>query len=133
VRFDRAWFETLAPALAADPLYAHVSRHLSARLLFDVEGRAALVRLEGGRVAAVQAPPPLMAPWDFAIRGDESAWDDLLALVPPPCCQSMFALAKAGRMRLEGNWLVLMQNLWAVTCLLAAMRAHGAGAPRAAT
>lgn len=132
MRFDRAWFETLAPVLATDPLYARTSGHLTARLLFETEGRAALVRLEGGRIAAVEAPPPLMAAWDFAIRGDESAWDDLLALVPPPRCQSAFALARVGRMHLEGNWLVLMQNLWAVTCLLARMRAHDAGTPHAA-
>jgi hypothetical protein len=83
-------------------------------------------------MAAVEAPPPLMAAWDFAIRGDESAWDDLLAPVPPPRCQSVFALAAAGRMCLEGNWLILMQNLWAMTCLLALMRAHDAGTPHAA-
>jgi hypothetical protein len=132
VRFDRAWFEALGPALAADPLYARVSSHLNARLLFEADGRASLVRLECGRIAEVQAPPLLMAAWDFAFRGDESAWDDLLAPVPPPRCQSVFALARAGRMRLDGNWLVLMQNLWAVTCLLALMRAHDAGVSRAA-
>ncbi len=132
MRFDRAWFEALAPALAADPLYARVSSHLTARLLFEADGWSSLVRLERGRIAEVQAPPPLMAAWDFAFRGDELAWDDLLAPVPPPRCQSVFALAKAGRMRLDGNWLVLMQNLWAVTCLLALMRAHEAGVSGAA-
>jgi len=132
VRFDSAWFETLTPVLAADLLYALSSGQLTARLLFEAEARSALVRLEGGRIAEVQAPPPLMASWDFAIRGDEMAWDDLLAPVPPPRCQSMFALARVGRMRLEGNWLVLMQNLWAVTCLLACMRAHGVVPPHAA-
>lgn len=131
MRFDRVWFEALAPRLAADPLYARVSGQLSARLLFESERQGALVRLDGGRLAAVEAPPPLMAPWDFAFRGDQAAWDDLLAAVPPPGGQSVFALAKAGRMRLDGNWLVLMQNLWAVTCLLACMRAHDAGALRA--
>ena len=132
MRFDRAWFETLTPVLAADPLYTRVSGHLTARLLFEAEGRFALVRLEGGLIVEIQAPPPLMALWDFAIRGDESAWDDLLASMPPPLCQSVFALAKVGRMHLEGNWLVLMQNLWAVTCLLACMRAHSVGIPRGA-
>ena len=132
MRFDSAWFETLPAVLAADPLYTRSSGQLTARLLFEAAGRSALVRLEGGRIADVQAPPPLMASWDFAIRGDAAAWDDLLAPVPPPRCQSVFALAKVGRMRLEGNWLVLMQNLWAVTCLLACMRAHDAGSPHAA-
>ena len=132
MRFDQAWFEGLAAALAADPLYARVSRHLTARVLFEAGGRAALVRLEGGRIAAMQAPPPLMAPWDFAIRGDDAAWDDLLAPLPPPRCQSVFALAKVGRMRLEGDWLLLMQNLWAVTCLVACMRAHDGGQSRGA-
>jgi hypothetical protein len=45
VRFDRAWFETLAPVLAADPLYTRSSGHLTAQLLFETDGRAALVRL----------------------------------------------------------------------------------------
>jgi hypothetical protein len=130
LRFDQVWFEALAPKLAADALYARVSGQLDVRLLFETEGRAAVVRLAAGRIVEVQAPPPLMTAWDFALRGDGSAWDDLLAPVPPPRGQSIFALARAGRLRLDGNWLVLMQNLWAVTCLIGLMRAHDAGAVR---
>jgi len=132
MRFDMAWFEGLMPALARDTLYSRIAGHFGARLLFEDAGRAALTRLHDGRLVEVQAPPPLMAPWDVAIRGDASAWDDLLAPVPSPRCQSVFALAKAGRMRVEGDWLVLMQNVWAFTRLLELMRAHDGGAGRAA-
>ncbi len=124
MRFDVAWFEGLGRALGSDALYARVSGHFSARIVFANGDRAALVCLDGGRIVQVQVPPPLMTSWDFAIRGDAAAWDDLLAAVPPPRCQSVFALAKAGRMRVEGNWMVVMQNLWALTRLLELMRAH---------
>jgi hypothetical protein len=132
VRFDVAWFEALGQTMAGDPLYGRISGHFTARILIEEGARAALVCLDGGRIAEVQAPAPLMAPWDFAIRGDAAAWDDLLAAVPPPRCQSVFALAKAGRMRVEGNWMVVMQNLWALTRLLELMRAHHGAMTRAA-
>ena len=132
MRFDVAWFEGLGRSLGSDPLYARISGHFSVRILVEEGARSALVCLDGGRIVRVQAPPPLMAPWDFVIRGDAAAWDDLLAAVPPPRCQSVFALAKAGRMCVEGNWLVVMQNLWALTRLLELMRAHDGATGRAA-
>jgi len=132
MRFDVTWFEGLGRALGSDPLYARISGRFDARMLFEEGGRAALVRLDGGRIAEAHAPPPLMTSWDFAVRGEAGAWDDLLAAVPPPRCQSVFALAKAGRMCVEGNWLVVMQNLWALTRLLELMRAHDGAMGRAA-
>lgn len=128
---DRARLQALAPALGGDPLYARIGGRFTARILFEEDGRSALLRLEEGRIVQVQAPPPLMAAWDFALRGDAAAWQAFLAPVPAPACQSIFALAKAGRMRLEGNWLVLLQNLWALTRLLELLRAPGGGSERA--
>jgi len=132
-RFEASWFDALGAALARDPLYRRISGHFGARILFQEGDRAAIVRLESGRIAEAQAPPPLTAPWDFALRGDAAAWDDFLAPVPRPGCQSIFALAKAGRMRAEGNWLVLIQNLWALTRFLELMRAHAEAARHAAS
>jgi len=132
MRFNVAWFEALGRALESDPLYARIAGRFGARILFEEAPRSTLVVLDGGRIVRVQAPPPLMAPWDFAIRGESGAWDDLLAAVPPPRCQSIFALAKAGRMRVEGNWLVVMQNVWALTRLLELMREHDGAMGRAA-
>jgi hypothetical protein len=132
MRFDMAWFETLKPQMAGDPLYAWIGRYFTARILFEEDGRSAIVRLSEGRLTEVRVSPPLMCPWAIALRGDETAWGDLLAAVPRPGCQSVFALAKVGRMRVEGDWLVLMQNLWAFTRLVELMRAHEAGGSRAA-
>jgi hypothetical protein len=132
MRFDVAWFEGLGRALESDPLYARIAGRFGARVLFEEGASSALVSLEGGRIVLVQAPPALMTSWDFAIRAEPAAWDDLFAPLPPPRCQSIFALAKAGRMRIEGNWLVVMQNLWALTRLLELMREHDGAAGRAA-
>lgn len=132
MRFDAGWFEDLKAVLPRDPLYTRIGGHFTAGILLEHGGHLAVIRLHAGRLVDVQAPPPLMASWDFAIRGDPAAWDDFLSPVPPPRCQSVFALAKAGRMCIDGNWLMLMQNMWALTRLLELMRAHQGGAGHAA-
>lgn len=80
-----------------------------------------LVRVRDG-LASVQADLPLLARWDFSIRGSARGWAALWQPFPPPGWHDLFALARHGEFRIEGNLLPFMANLQYFKDLLALPR-----------
>lgn len=76
-----------------------------------------MVEIEQGKPRLVEHAP-LLAPWDFAIRGSALAWSSLWEPVPRPGWHDLFALTKRGEMRIEGNTWALFANLQYVKDLL---------------
>jgi hypothetical protein len=63
-----------------------------------------------------------MRSWRFALRGTAGAWRGFWAPVPAPGDHDLLALAKRGRLRLEGDLQPFMANLLYFKDLLAAPR-----------
>jgi hypothetical protein len=82
-----------------------------------------LVRIEGGRVAAVARGPFLLRPWTFSIAAEPDTWLKLLKPVPDPGTHDLMALSKVGLARIEGNLQPFMANLQYVKDVITAPRA----------
>jgi hypothetical protein len=125
----------LADGLAALPRLVNEDAWLVARGRFvSLELRVDLgdapyhLVFERGRVAAVERGPFLLRPWRFAVRGEEAAWRRFWLPCPPPHCHDIFALAKSGAFRIEGDLYPLMANLLYFKAVLAAPRRLAAAA-----
>ena len=117
------------PALTeADPWFARRGRHLDVRFLVGVGDREWLVRVHRGRVEAVEPIGGVAQSWDFAIRGTADGWAEFWQPVPPPQRNDLFALAKHGLLRIEGNLHPLFANLLWFKALLALPRKQGRAA-----
>jgi pimeloyl-ACP methyl ester carboxylesterase len=130
MRYTPEWMHALRLALAEDAEWGRRHRGLTARLCLEFGPARYLVEFHDGRLVRVQTGVGFTQAWDFAIRAREEAWDALLAPVPAPGKQSLFALMKAGDAVLEGNMRLLMQHVWAVVRLVEVMRGLGT-APQA--
>jgi hypothetical protein len=78
--------------------------------------------IERGRIAALEHGPFVMRAWRFAVRGREAAWRQFWLPCPPPHHHDIFALAKRGDFRIEGDLHPLMANLFYFKDVLAAPR-----------
>jgi len=67
-------------------------------------------------------PAPPLQPWDLCVRGTPRAWQELWEAVPKAGWHDVFALAKRGEMRIEGNLQPFMANLEFFKDLLALPR-----------
>ena len=114
-------FERL-PALfeGTEPL---VRRSARARfvLLLEAGSEKRRLRLEPGRLSLETANGP-MDGWDVALRAEPEAWTDHWAAIPRPDASDILGMARHGRMRIEGNFLPLMQHLQLVKDILALPR-----------
>lgn len=119
-------FERL-PALfgRSEPL---VRRSARARFVILLEAGTARRRLhlESGRLSVSPADGP-MDGWDIALRAAPDAWKDHWAPVPPPSASDILGMQRHGRMKIEGNFLPLMQHLQLVKDILALPRTAGTG------
>jgi hypothetical protein len=97
-------------------------RYLDVTLMLEIGVHPCLITIQSGRVASLERGPLLMRSWSFAIRGNENAWRQFWRPFPPPHFHDVFALCKAGELRIEGDLYPFMSNLLYFKRMLAAPR-----------
>lgn len=106
----------------SDAALVRRGRYMSAEFLLEIGSVPCFVSVSEGRIVALQRGPVLMRSWSFAIRGGAEAWRQFWLPEPPPHFHDIFALAKRGEFRIEGDFHPLMTNLLYFKGLLAAPR-----------
>ncbi|OCW59595.1 hypothetical protein [Hoeflea olei] len=106
---------------AANDSLMRRARRARLTFLLEADQVGRLVTLDCGRLAirAVSGP---MDGWDFALRAKSEAWMDHWKEMPSPDASDILGMARYGRMRIEGNFLPLMQHLQIVKDIVALPR-----------
>lgn len=120
--------EQLPPLVNGDALMVHRGRFLSTTFLIEVGDEAWRVRIEAGRIAALDRQRSPMAGWTFALRAPRAEWELFWKPVPPPGSQDIFAMLKRRVLRIEGNLQPLWANMFYFKDLLAKPRLAAGGA-----
>jgi hypothetical protein len=108
-----------------EELQAH-GKYYSCNFLLDMEEHQFLVRMHAGKVEEILVDPgPLDARYQFIIRASAETWRNFGKETPPPMYHGIWAASFQGDMRLEGDQLVLMQNLRTVTRQIELLRKTG--------
>ena len=110
---------------AADHRMMQRARHLTARIALAIGDDITLLEIHKGALT-VHTAMPLLCPWDFSIMGTTQAWNAYWAPVPAPGWHDLFALAKRGEMRFEGNLLPFLTHLQFLKDLVALPRGGAA-------
>ena len=117
--------EKLPDLVNADAALVRRGRLLTVDILLEIGPTPYYVSIERGRIARLERGPVTMRSWSFAIRGSEHAWRQFWQPFPPPHFHDMFALAKRGEFRIEGDLYPLMAHLPYFKGVLAAPRKSG--------
>ena len=117
-----AVLDRLAELVNADAALVRRGRYLSATFLVETGATAWLVTVHEGRVTKLERGPFLMRAWSFAVRASEDAWRRFWEPVPAAGWHDLFAMAKGGHARVEGDLRPLMANLRYVKDVLAKPR-----------
>ena len=95
--------EKLPELVNGDERLVWRGRFLNVDFLIEVGDIPYYVSIRSGRIVSVERGPFYMRPWRFAVRGEEAAWRRFWLPCPPPHCHDIFALAKSGAFRIEGD------------------------------
>ncbi|WP_028932585.1 hypothetical protein [Pseudonocardia spinosispora] len=106
-------------------IQAH-GKYFTCSYLLDMADHTFVVRLVSGQVTDLAVDPgPLDVPYQFAIRASADTWRNFGTPVPAPMYHGIWAASFQRDMKLEGDVLVLMQNLRCLTRQIELLRSVG--------
>jgi hypothetical protein len=100
------------PAQAnASPVVQRLGRHCRADFLLEAGEHGFHLSVDHGRLGdVVHGPRPLRA-WTFALRGEADAWQRFWEPLPAVGFNDIFAMARYGHLRIEGDVGPLLEHL----------------------
>jgi hypothetical protein len=108
-----------------EELQAH-GKYYSCNYLLDMEEHQFLISMHAGKVEEILIDPgPLDARFQFIIRASAETWRNFAKESPPPMYHGIWAASFQGDMSIEGDQLVMMQNLRTLTRQLELLRKTG--------
>jgi len=120
------WAEAFAQATNRDPEIQAHGKYFTCSYLLDMADHTFVVAMSRGQVVDVAVDPdPIDVPYQFAIRASAETWQNFGVPTPAPMYHGIWAASFQHDMKLEGDVLVLMQNLRCVTRQIELLRAVG--------
>ena len=121
------WAEAFAEASNQDPEIQAHGKYFTCSYLLDMADAPFVVQVSRGQVVDISVDPgPLDVPYQFAIRASADTWRRIRrAQVPAAMYHGIWAASFQRDMKLEGDILVLMQNLRCITRQIELLRAVG--------
>ena len=120
------WVDAFRRASDEDPEIQAHGRYYSCAFLLDMEEHSYLVKMHAGKVEEIlEDPGPLDDRYQFAIKASAETWRGFGQETPPPMHHGIFAAAFRTDLSLEGDLLVLMQNLRCVVRQIELLRTTG--------
>ena len=122
----QSWADEFRRASDGDAeLQAH-GKYFTCSYLLDMEEHKLQVVMNAGKVEEILIDPgPLDRGYQFIIRASAETWRNFGKEVPPPMYHGIWSASFQRDMVLEGDLLVLMQNLRVVTRQIELLRKTG--------
>jgi hypothetical protein len=110
------WVASFAEANNRDPEIQAHGKYFTCSYLLDMTAHSFVVQVSGGRVVDVAIDPgPMDVRYQFAIHASAETWRNFGVEVPAPMYHGIWAASFQRDMKLDGDLLVLMQNLRCIT------------------
>jgi hypothetical protein len=120
------WAREFAEANDRDPEIQAHGKYFTCAYLLDMAEHTFVMRIVSGKVAGITVDPgPLDVPYQFAIRASAETWRNFGVATPLPMYHGIWAATFQRDMKLEGDILVLMQNIRCLTRQIELLRGIG--------
>ena len=120
-----AWVQKFRQLSDGDPAIQSMGKYFTCSYLWDMEEAKVLVEMHDGKVKSINTNPQPLDAYDFAFRASADTWREFSRPVPKPMYHGIWSASFQRDLRIEGNHLVLMQNLRNLTIQLELLRQTG--------
>ncbi len=119
------WAQEFATATDQDPEIGAHGKYYSCSYMLDMDEQRVIVDMHRGKVENVNVDPAPLDAYDFALRASAATWRGMAERVPQPMFHGIWAASFRNDLKLEGDLLVLMQNLRCFTRQIEILRETG--------
>ena len=106
----RDWAVRFSEASDSDQTIAAMAKYFTCSYLWDM-GREGHRRDERRQGLRINIDPGPMDTYDFALRASPQTWREFARPIPKPMYHGIWSASFRKDLKIEGNHLVLMQNL----------------------
>jgi hypothetical protein len=119
------WAQDFSRATDEDPEIGAHGKYYSCSYMLDMDEQKIIVDMHRGKVEKINLNPAPLDAYDFALRAPVATWRGMGEAVPRPMFHGIWAASFREGMKMEGDLLVLMQNLRCFTRQIEILRETG--------
>jgi hypothetical protein len=120
-----AWAELFTRATNEDAEIGAHGKYYNCSFMLDMEDRKVIVDMHGGKVERLNLDPQPLDAYHFALRAPAETWRGMGEKMPGPMYHGIWAASFRKGLGMEGDLLVLMQNLRCFTRHIEILRDTG--------
>ena len=107
----RNWASKFKGLTDSDQTIAAMGKYYTCTFLWDMTERKVIIEMHDGKVKNINVDPGPLDPYDFALRASAQTWREFAQPMPKPMYHGIWAASFRKDLKIEGNHLIMMQNL----------------------
>jgi hypothetical protein len=107
----RDWAVKFGEATDRDPTIGAMARYYTCTFLWDMGTQKIIVEMVDGKTYRINTDPQPLDAYDFALRASPATWREFAKPIPEPMYHGIWSASFRRDLKIEGNILVMMQNL----------------------
>lgn len=107
----KSWASKFKSLSDSDPAIAAMAKYYTCTYMWDMGDRKVIVEMHDGKVKHINTDPRPLDPYDFALRASAASWREFGQPMPRPMFHGIWAASFREDLKIEGNHLIMMQNL----------------------
>ena len=120
-----SWAKKYEELTNNDETIKAMSKYYTCSFMFDMEKAKVIIEMHDCKVKNINTNPQALDPYDFALRASAKTWKEFGQPVPKPMFHGIWSASFQRDLKIEGNHLVLMQNLRNFTVQFELLRKSG--------
>lgn len=107
----KSWAAKFKDISDSDKTIGAMAKYYTCTYMWDMGDSKVIVEMLDGKVREVNTDPQPLDAYDFALRASAQTWREFGSPVPKPMFHGIWSASFRKDLKLEGNILIMMQNL----------------------
>ena len=105
------WAKKYEELTNSDETIKAMAKYYTCSFMFDMGSAKIIIEMHDGKVKNINTNPAPLDSYDFALRASENTWREFGQPMPKPMYHGIWSASFLRDLKIEGNHLILMQNL----------------------
>tara|TARA_B100000929_G_scaffold100060_1_gene78755 strand:- start:698 stop:1087 length:390 start_codon:yes stop_codon:yes gene_type:complete len=120
-----SWAKKYEDLINKDETIGAMAKYYTCSFMFDMEKSKVIIEMHDGKVKNINTKPAPLDSYDFALRASAQTWREFGQEMPKPMYHGIWSASFLKDLKIEGNHLILMQNLRNFTVQFELLRKSG--------